>query len=114
MDIKNLYENLKKVQEPKGYYFNKDLDLVYELLDSLINNKDIYGYMACPCRLACGDKVADKDIICPCEYREADVKSMVLVFAAFMSLNLCMKARGSHDMYRKEDRRKKFSNETGR
>ena len=74
MDIKNLYENLKKVQEPKGYYFNKDLDLVYELLDSLINNKDIYGYMACPCRLACGDKVADKDIICPCEYREADVK----------------------------------------
>ncbi|GAB6145108.1 ferredoxin-thioredoxin reductase catalytic domain-containing protein [Desulfocicer niacini] len=74
MDIKNLYENLKKVQEPKGYYFNKDLDLVYELLDSLLNNKDIYGYMACPCRLACGDKVADKDIICPCEYREADVK----------------------------------------
>lgn len=74
MDIKNLYTNLKKVQEAKGYYFNKDLDLVYELLDSLMNNKDIYGYMACPCRLACGDKVADKDIICPCEYREADVK----------------------------------------
>ena len=74
MDIKAFYEKLKKVHEPKGYYFNKDLDLVYELLDSLMNNKEIYGYMACPCRLACGDKEADKDIICPCDYREADVE----------------------------------------
>ena len=74
MDVKKLYEQLKKIQEAKGYYFNKDLDLVYELLESLLNNKDIYGYMACPCRLACGDKTADKDIICPCDYREADVE----------------------------------------
>lgn len=74
MDIKTLHENLKKIQEPKGYFFNKDKDLVYELLEALLNNKNLYGYMACPCRLACGDKNADKDIMCPCEYREKDVK----------------------------------------
>ncbi len=69
-----MYENLKKVQEPKGYFFNKDKSLVYELLESLMKNKELYGYMACPCRLACGDKDADKDIICPCQYREKDTK----------------------------------------
>ena len=74
MDVKTLYENLKKLQEPKGYFFNKDIDLVYELLDSLMKNKDSYGYMVCPCRLAAGDREADRDIICPCEYREADAK----------------------------------------
>ncbi len=30
--------------------------------------------MNCPCRLASGDREADRDIICPCDYREPDVK----------------------------------------
>jgi ferredoxin-thioredoxin reductase catalytic subunit len=74
MDVQQLYENLKKVQEAKGYFFNKDKDRVFELLKALMVNKDRYGYMACPCRLAGGDRDADKDIICPCVYREPDVK----------------------------------------
>ncbi len=74
MNVEELYNMLKKVQEPKGYYFNKDKKMVFALLESLIKNKERYGYMTCPCRLASGDRELDKDIICPCEYREADVK----------------------------------------
>ncbi len=74
MDAEKLFESLRKVQEPKGYYFNKDKAYVLELLSALILNKDRYGYMACPCRLASGDREADKDILCPCVYREPDVK----------------------------------------
>ncbi|WP_054033845.1 ferredoxin-thioredoxin reductase catalytic domain-containing protein [Desulfatitalea tepidiphila] len=74
MDTQQLYENLKKIQEAKGYYFNKDKARVFELLDALLKNKDRYGYMACPCRLASGNREADKDIVCPCVYREPDVK----------------------------------------
>jgi len=74
MDTQQLYENLKKIQEAKGYYFNKDKARVFELLDALLKNKERYGYMVCPCRLASGDRDADKDIICPCIYREPDVK----------------------------------------
>lgn len=70
---KALYEALKKVQEPKGFFFNKDHDRVIELMEALLINKERYGYMACPCRLAGGDREADKDIICPCAYREPDV-----------------------------------------
>ena len=73
MEIKDLYENLKKVNEPKGYFFNQDKSLVYELLEALLQNKETYGYMACPCRLASGDREKDRDIFCPCDYREPDV-----------------------------------------
>jgi len=74
MDAQKLYDQLKKIQEPKGYYFNDDKKRTLELLEALIKNKDRYGYMVCPCRLASGDKEKDKDIICPCEYRTADVE----------------------------------------
>ena len=74
MDTQQLYEMLKKVQEPKGFFFNNDMEKVFELLDGLLVNKERYGHMACPCRLASGNREKDRDIICPCEYRTPDVK----------------------------------------
>ena len=74
MNAQELYERLKKVQEPKGYYFNNDRERVFDLLEALLVNKERYGYMVCPCRLASGDREKDRDIICPCVYREADVQ----------------------------------------
>jgi len=73
-EAEKLYEILKKVQEPKGNFFNKDRARVFDLLEALLINKNRYGYMCCPCRLALGDKEKDRDIICPCVYREADVE----------------------------------------
>jgi ferredoxin-thioredoxin reductase catalytic chain len=73
MNVEQLYEQLKKVQEPKGFYFSNDKERVMELLEALLTNKSRYGYMVCPCRLAAGDREADRDIICPCVYREPDV-----------------------------------------
>ncbi len=72
-EVEKLYETLRKVQEPKGYYFNKVRERVMDLLGALLVNKDRYGYMCCPCRLASGSREKDKDILCPCVYREADV-----------------------------------------
>jgi ferredoxin-thioredoxin reductase catalytic chain len=73
MNIEQLYEFLQKAQEPKGYYFNKDKAKVFQLLEGLLINKDRYGYMSCPCRLASNDREWDRDIICPCVYRTPDV-----------------------------------------
>jgi len=73
MNAQELYERLKKVQEPKGYYFSIDKERVFDLLEALLLNKERYGYMVCPCRLAAGDHEKDRDIICPCVYRETDV-----------------------------------------
>ncbi len=74
MKPQELFEMLKKTQETKGYFFNKDRERVLELMEALLTNKERYGYMACPCRLAWGDRESDKDIICPCVYREPDMK----------------------------------------
>lgn len=74
MNAEKLYESLRKIQEAKGYYFNQDKERTFELLENLLINKTRYGYMACPCRLASGNREWDKDIICPCVYREPDVK----------------------------------------
>ena len=73
MDASELYEKLKKVHEPKGYYFSNNHERVMELVEALLVNKGRYGYMVCPCRLASGDRENDRDIICPCDYRQPDV-----------------------------------------
>jgi len=74
MNTDELYDRLQKIQEPKGYFFNKDRGRVNDLLEALLLNKERYGYMCCPCRLASGDREKDSDIICPCAYRAEDVR----------------------------------------
>ena len=73
-EIGALYERLKPLQEKKGYFFNKNLDHTFMILEGLLVNKERYGYMSCPCRLACGEREWDEDIICPCDYRASDVE----------------------------------------
>ncbi|MDD4857074.1 MAG: ferredoxin-thioredoxin reductase catalytic domain-containing protein [Candidatus Krumholzibacteria bacterium] len=73
-EIDELYERLKTLQEAKGYYFNADRERTFELLEALLVNRKRYGYMACPCRLASGNRQLDRDITCPCVYRESDVR----------------------------------------
>lgn len=73
MDWKKLRETLRGLQEPLGYFFNRNEDQVQSLLQGLLTNRERYGYMSCPCRLASGDHEKDRDIICPCVYRQPDV-----------------------------------------
>jgi ferredoxin-thioredoxin reductase catalytic subunit len=56
-----------------GYYLNPDPDFLKDLLEGLKQNEERYGYPSCPCRLASGKLELDRDIICPCDYRDPDV-----------------------------------------
>jgi ferredoxin-thioredoxin reductase catalytic chain len=56
-----------------GYYLTPQPDLLQGFLDGLKTNEDRYGYPLCPCRLASGIYEFDRDIICPCDYRDPDV-----------------------------------------
>ena len=82
MDVEKLYAMLEKTQTAQGYFFNADRERTMELLEALLKNKDRYGYMVCPCRLASGDRDNDKDIICPCDYRDPDVEEFGACFCA--------------------------------
>ncbi|MBN1642530.1 MAG: ferredoxin:glutaredoxin reductase [Anaerolineae bacterium] len=68
-----LYQRLKREGEAAGYYLHPDVDFVLDLMDGLLTNEARYGYQACPCRLADGEREADLDIICPCDYRDPDL-----------------------------------------
>ena len=57
----------------RGYYLQPDPELLNDLLEGLKTNEERYGYPACPCRLATGVFELDRDIICPCDYRDPDV-----------------------------------------
>ncbi len=68
-----MLEFVEKNAEENGYYVCPDEDLLDDLLEGLVKNEERYGYASCPCRQASGIKRYDVDIICPCEYRDADV-----------------------------------------
>jgi ferredoxin-thioredoxin reductase catalytic subunit len=74
MTPERLYEILSKYAESQGIQLNKDKEYVLEILNGLLINESRYGYRSCPCRLAAGVKEKDKDIICPCVYRDPDIK----------------------------------------
>jgi ferredoxin-thioredoxin reductase catalytic subunit len=56
-----------------GCYLNPDAEILKDLFGGLKRNEERYGYISCPCRLASGRFEHDRDILCPCDYRDADV-----------------------------------------
>jgi len=68
-----LLEQLDREAESSGYHLNPDEEFTRGLVEGLLTNEQRYGYRACPCRLASGDRQQDLDIICPCDYRDPDL-----------------------------------------
>ncbi len=69
-----LYDVLSRYAESQGIRLNKDKGFVMDILAGLLTNEARYGYRSCPCRLAWGRKEKDADIVCPCVYRDPDIK----------------------------------------
>jgi ferredoxin-thioredoxin reductase catalytic subunit len=57
-----------------GYHLTPDPELLQMFFEGLKTNEERYGYPSCPCRLASGKFEYDRDIICPCDYRDPDVQ----------------------------------------
>lgn len=74
MTAERLFEILTKYAESQGICLNRDKEYVMDILHGLLTNEDRYGYRSCPCRLASGVKERDADIICPCVYRDPDIR----------------------------------------
>lgn len=69
-----LYREIKESAEQSGYFINPDKEYVLFLMDGLLTNKKRFSYPSCPCRLASGEITNDRDIICPCDYRDPDLE----------------------------------------
>ena len=65
-----------------GYYLNPEAKFLRSLLEGLKKNEERYSYPSCPCRLASGKFEFDRDIICPCDYRDPDVAEFGACYCA--------------------------------
>ena len=81
-DKKAILERMRKDADENGYHLCPDEELLRDLIDGLATNEDRYGYGSCPCRISSGLKQYDVDIICPCEYRDADVNEFGMCYCS--------------------------------
>ncbi len=72
-DVRTAWERLRVQCRASGYFLNPDEAFTLDLVRSLLINEQRYGYQACPCRLASGNADDDRDIVCPCDYRDPDI-----------------------------------------
>ncbi len=73
-EVLDLYRRLGEDAEAGGYHLNPDREFALMLAKGLDANQRRYGYMLCPCRIGEGEMEKDMDIICPCDYRDADLE----------------------------------------
>lgn len=72
-EVLDLFERLDADARAGGYNLNPDREMTLVLVEGLHTNQQRYGYMLCPCRIGEGEMEKDLDIICPCDYRDADL-----------------------------------------
>jgi len=65
-----------------GYFLHPDPEFLQDLIEGLKKNWDKYGYPLCPCRVGSGKFELDRDIFCPCDYRDPDVQEYGCCFCA--------------------------------
>ncbi len=82
MTPEDLHKILSKYAESQGIRLNKDKPFVLDILQGLLTNEARYGYRSCPCRLASGVRDKDADIVCPCVYRDQDIKEFGSCYCA--------------------------------
>lgn len=81
-EVKQRLEKLKSDAAAGGYTLNPDEEFVEGLAEGLVANKKRYGIESCPCRLVKGAPQDNKDIICPCVYRDDDLAEYGACFCA--------------------------------
>lgn len=81
-DMARLLAQITERARASGYVINPDKSFTEELVRGLYENGVRYGYRSCPCRLASGNEDEDRDIICPCSYRDQDLAEFGACYCA--------------------------------
>lgn len=68
----DVYRFVRRVAEHQGWELNRDSGFLEDVVSGLRENYNRYGYFLCPCRDGDGDRTADRDIVCPCDYNIPD------------------------------------------
>jgi ferredoxin-thioredoxin reductase catalytic chain len=72
--VREIEAEILELARAEGYALNPDPEIREGIIEGIAINEESVGYWNCPCRKASGDRNSDLDIICPCQYRDADLK----------------------------------------
>lgn len=81
-EAEELFRRLERDASAGGYILNPNREDTMTLVEGLLTNIKRYGYPSCPCRIADGRRELDLDIICPCDYRDADLSDYGACYCA--------------------------------
>ncbi len=73
-ETERIEREIRELAEKEGYRLNPDREILEGIIEGLASNEARLGYWNCPCRPSSGDRIADLDIICPCQYRDPDLE----------------------------------------
>ncbi len=96
-ELELTYQRLKKEAEASGYYLNPDMEFTKDVINGILVNEKRYGYWGCPCRISARDRKKDLDIICPCDYRDADLQEFGQCYCAlYVSQEIAEGKKNTH------------------
>jgi ferredoxin-thioredoxin reductase catalytic subunit len=72
--VREIESEIREEAEKTGYMLHPDEEILLGIIEGIAINEEKLGYWSCPCRIASGNRMADFDIICPCEYRDPDLE----------------------------------------
>jgi ferredoxin-thioredoxin reductase catalytic chain len=78
----DLMARLDRDARAGGYLLNPNKEDTLALCEGLLTNTKRFGYPSCPCRVADGNRDKDRDIICPCDYRDPDLNDWGACYCA--------------------------------
>jgi ferredoxin-thioredoxin reductase catalytic chain len=81
-EIEARFKKLDREAEEGGYHLNYDREFTKNLVRGLLINEQRFGYPSCPCRISLGNREEDRDIICPCDYRDPDLDQYTACYCA--------------------------------
>lgn len=72
--VREIEAEIRELAQKEGYNLNPDREIREGIIEGIAINEESLGYWNCPCRKASWERNADLDIVCPCQYRDADLK----------------------------------------
>jgi ferredoxin-thioredoxin reductase catalytic chain len=92
-EIEARWKKLNREAEEGGYHLNDDREFTKSLVRGLLVNEKRFGYPSCPCRVSMGNRSEDRDIICPCDYRDPDLDQYNACYCALYVSDAVLKKK---------------------
>jgi len=92
-EIEARFKKLDREAEEGGYHLNNDREFTKNLVRGLLVNEQRFGYPSCPCRISMGNREEDRDIICPCDYRDPDLDQYNACYCALYVSDAVLKKK---------------------